>query len=446
MQRLIARATGVAALALAALLTGPAAAQAKTEIEFWHAMEGARGEAVEALVEQFNESQPAFEVKAVYKGSYPEVQRSAMAAYRQKKAPHVIQAHDAATLSMIESDTIIPVHRLMRQQRIAVDWNDFIEAVTGYYSKRGKLYSMPFNVSTAILYYNKEAFAKAGLDDKPPATWQEVEAASKRILATGAARCGFTTGGSPSWDLLENIFPWHDQPFATNQNGYTGLDTRLLINSDFGRMHVGALSRWHQENIFVSGGWEGRSERFINGDCAMLIESSGSIGNFRRTLAFDWGTGSPPHWGPPYPKANTLLGGATLWVMRGREYADYKGVAQFLKFIAEPRQQMWWAVATGFVPITRTAFRQLEESGFYRKNPEQGTAVNQLLNARPTVNSRGIRLGNYVEVREAIELELQNVYEGKKSVSDGLDAAVRRGNAILREFSITHGASHQGEI
>jgi sn-glycerol 3-phosphate transport system substrate-binding protein len=277
-------------------------------------------------------------------------------------------------------------------------------------------------------------------------TWQDVETVSRKILASGAAKCGFTTGGSPSWDLLENIFPWHDQPFATNQNGYTGIDTRLLINSDFGRMHVGALARWHQENLFISGGWEGKSERFINGDCAMIVEESGSIGNFKQALKFDWGTGPLPHWGSPYRKANTILGGATLWVLKGREPADYKGVAQFLKFVAEPRQQIWWAVTTGFVPITKTAFKSLQDDSFYKNNPEQSTAMGQLLNAKTTATSRGMRLGNYVRVREAIELELENIYDGKKSVKEGLDAAVLRGNAILREFSVNHGAAPQGEI
>jgi sn-glycerol 3-phosphate transport system substrate-binding protein len=445
-QSLVIGTISVVAISALALLVGAADAQAKTEIQFWHAMQGARGEALETLVKQFNESQGEFEVKAVYKGTYPEVQKSAMAAYRQKSAPHIVQAHDAATLSMILSDAIVPVYRLMKQQQVAVNWDDFIETITGYYSKDGRLYSMPFNVSTAILYYNKDTFRKAGLGDKPPASWQDVETVSRKILASGAAKCGFTTGGSPSWDLLENIFPWHDQPFATNQNGYTGLDTRLLINSNFGRMHVGALARWHQEGLFISGGWEGKSERFINGDCAMIVEESGTIGNFKQTLKFDWGTGQLPHWGPPYAKANTILGGTTLWVMRGREPADYRGVAQFMKFIVEPHQQMWWAVTTGFVPITRTAFKSLEDSGFYKQNPEQWTAMGELLNAKATVNSRGLRLGNYVRVREAIEQELENIYAGKKTVKEGLDAAVLRGNAILREFSVSNGAAPQGEI
>jgi len=446
MKRRVARAMVPVAVAALALLGRAAEAQTRTEISFWHAMQGARGEAIEALVKEFNQSQREFEVKAVYKGTYPELLSAVKAAYQLKHPPHIVQVFDVGTQSMILSDDIVPIHRLMRQQRIEVDWGDFLEVITGYYSKGGKLYSMPFNVSSPILYYNKDAFRKAGLPDAPPVTWPAVEAASRKILASGAARCGFTTGGSPSWDLLENVFPWHGQPFATNENGYTGLDTRLLINSDFGLMHVGALARWHAEKIFSYGGHEGTSEQFVNGDCAMIVEESGSIGNFKETLAFDWGTGPLPHWGPPYPKQNTILGGATLWVLRGRDPADYKGAAQFMKFLAEPRRQMWWAATTGFVPVTQAALDGLKEQSFYQQDPDQWTAMSELLHARPTPNSRGLRLGNYARVRDAIEIELVNILEGRKTVKEGLDSAVERGNAILRQFAVTHGAAASGAI
>jgi sn-glycerol 3-phosphate transport system substrate-binding protein len=306
---------------------------------------------------------------------------------------------------------------------------------------------MPFNVSTAILYYNKDVFRKAGLPDTPPPSWPAVEAASRQILAAGAASCGFTTT-SPAWTLLENTFPWHEQPFATNENGHTGLDTKLLINSAFGQMHVGALARWQQERLFYFGGHEGGrpNTKFADGECAMGLQSSAFIGDFKRSLPFAWGTGPLPHWGPPYPKASTSLGGATLWVLRGHEPGDDKGVAQFLKFLTEPRQQQWWASTTGFVPITRTAFQNLDEGFFYKQNPDQWTALSTLLNGTPTPTSRGPRLGNYVEVRTAIELELENIFTGKKTVKAGLDAAVTRGNAILRQFGVTHGAAASGEI
>jgi sn-glycerol 3-phosphate transport system substrate-binding protein len=433
-------------LAALALIGGICSAQARTEIIFWHAMDGQLGDAVSELVKQFNQSQPEFEVKAMYKGTYAEVQASAMSAYRQKASPHIAQVYEVGTLSMMLSDAIVPVQRLLHQQGIEPNWGDFMETVTGYYAKEGKLASMPFNASTAILYYNKDIFRKAGLGDTPPTTWQAVEVASKAILASGAASCGFTTSW-PSWTLLENTFAWHDQPFATNQNGYSGLDTKLLINGDFGLMHVGAIAAWQKERIFSYGGrLEEADNKFINRDCAMLLQSSGSMGSLKKTLTFNWGTGQLPHWGAPYAKANSILGGATLWVMRGHAVASYKGVAQFLSFVAEPAQQSAWAATTGYLPITRLAVKSLEEQDFYRKNPEQWTGVSQLLNDKPSLMSRGLRLGNYTQVRQAIEMELESIFAGKKTVKEGLDAAVLRGNAILRQFGVSHGAAGQGEI
>jgi len=444
----VTRAIGMAVFAAFALLCGVADAQARTEISFWHGLESKNREALDALVERFNQSQGEVEVKAVFKGTYPEVMAAAMAAaHRSKTPPHIVQVYEVGTQSMIMSDAIVPVHRLMQQQKVAVDWSDFVESITGYYSTDGRLYSMPFNVSTPILYYNKDIFRKAGLPDKPPATWPDVESASRRILATGAAKCGFTTP-SPSWVLLENTFAWHDQPFATNKNGYAGLDTRLLINSDFGRMHIGALVRWQKENIFVYTGRQGQPNNlFVDGECAMVLQSSASMGDFRNLLNFDWGTGQLPHWGPPYRKTNTILGGATLWVMRGHNSTDDKAVAQFLKFITDTAQQKAWAAATGYLPVTKSAIKDQVDAGFYQQNPEQWTGMSQLLNASPTPNSLGLRLGNYVQVREStIEFELESIFTGRKSVKEGLDDAVRRGNAILRQFGVTHGAAASGGI
>jgi sn-glycerol 3-phosphate transport system substrate-binding protein len=429
------RAAAVVAVAMLILLGGAAAAQAKTEIHFWHAMGGQLGETVNELVKQFNQSQAEYEVKPLNKGTYPEVLTSAIAAYRQKNPPHIVQVFEVGTQTMLLSGAIIPTWELMKQQEIAVNWDDFIGPVTGYYSKDGKLYSMPFNSSTPILYYNKDAFKKARLAaDKPPARWKEVEDASRKILAAGAAKCGFTTSW-PSWTMLENTFAWHNQPFATNDNGYKGLDTKLLINSDFGQMHIGALARWQTENVYSYGGRMGQPEpKFINGECAMVVASSALIGGFKKSVKFDWGTGPLPHWSV-YRKQNTIVGGATLWVMKGQKATDYKGVARFMKFLAEPHQQMWWAVTTGYVPITKTAVKNLEEGYFFKKNPEQWTAMSTLLHATPTPNSLGIRLGNFVQIRDGIEAELENIFAGKKTAKEGLDAAVAKGNEILKEFA-----------
>ena len=413
----------------------PTPVLARTEIHFWHAMGGQLGETVNALVKQFNESQSEWEVKPLQKGTYPETLTAAIAAYRQKNPPHIVQVFDVGTQTMMLSGAIYPVSQLMKEHEIRIDWNDFIRPVTGYYSKDGQLYSMPFNSSSPILYYNKDAFKKAGLDpEKPPTTWKQVGEFAKKILAAGAAKCGFTTSW-PSWTMLENTFPWHDQPFATNQNGYTGLDTKLLINGEFGMKHIGQVAAWQKEGIYSYGGRMGQPDpKFINGDCAMLIQSSAVIGGFKKSLKFAWGTGQLPHWGPPYKKQNAIVGGATLWVMRGQKAADYKGVAQFFKFLAEPHQQMWWHVTTGYLAISHAALKNLEAAYHFKKYPEQWTAFSQL-SAKPTANSQGIRLGNFVQIRDAIETEMENIFAGKKTAKQGLDDAVAKGDEILKEFA-----------
>jgi len=425
-------------IAMLAVMLLPTASWAKTEIQFWHAMGGQLGETVNELVKQFNQSQSEYEVKALNKGTYPEVLTGAIAAYRQKNPPHIVQVFDVGTQTMLLSGAILPVFQLLKEQEIPVNWADFIKPVTGYYSKDGNLYSMPFNSSSPILFYNKDAFKKAGLDPaKPPATWKQVGEFSQKILKAGAAKCGFTTSW-PSWTMLENTFPWHDQPFATNQNGYKGLDTKLLINGEFGVKHIGQLADWQKEGVYSYGGRQGQPDpKFINGDCAMLIQSSAVIGNFKKSLKFAWTTGQLPHWGPPYKKQNTVVGGATLWVMKGQKAADYKGVAQFMKFIAEPHQQMWWHVTTGYLPITHTAIKNLEAAYHFKNNPEQWTALSQL-SATPTPNSLGHRLGNFAQIRDAIEGELEIVFAGRKSAKEGLDAAVAKGNEILKEFAATN--------
>ena len=446
----------VAALALV-LASGPAHAQGKTEIHWWHAMTGQLGEALVTLARQFNESQGEYEIKPLNKGSYPETLTSAIAAYRQKNPPHIVQVFEVGTQTMMLSGAVYPVWELMRDNEVKIDWNDFIKPVVGYYTKDGQLYSMPFNSSTPIFYYNKEAFRKAGLDpEKAPRTWQEVEANAKKIIGAGAAKCGFSTGW-PSWTMVENMHATHDQPFATKNNGFGGVEgVELLINREFGQKHIGAMAAWQKDNIYSYGGRAGTADpKFVNGDCAMYVQSSALIGGFTRGVKFDWGTGELPHWGAPYKKATSIIGGATLWVLKGKPQREYRGVAKFLEFLARPEQQMWWHVNTGYLAISNTAVKNLEQGYHFVRNPKQYTAFAQLTGLPPTApraladkkaapakaervatpNSQGLRLGNFVQIRDAIESEMENIFAGKKSAKQGLDDAVAKSNGLLKEFA-----------
>ncbi|MBI2206740.1 MAG: sn-glycerol-3-phosphate ABC transporter substrate-binding protein UgpB [Candidatus Rokubacteria bacterium] len=446
--------------ALAVLAATPAVSFAKTDIHFWHALSGQLGEALEAQAKEFNASQSDYEVKPLRKGSYSETMTAAIAAYRQKNPPHIVQVFEVGTQTMMLSGAIYPVYELMQQHEIRINWDDFIKPVVGYYTKDGKLYSMPYNSSTPILYYNKTAFKKAGLDpEKPPKTWQDVEAFSKKIMGTGGAKCGFTTAW-PSWVQVENMHATHDQPFATKANGFGGVEgVELLINREFGVKHIGQLAKWQKEGIFSYGGRAGVADpKFVNGECAIYMHSSALIGSFTKNVKFDWGTGGLPHWGAPYKKATSIIGGATLWILKGKPQPEYRGVAKFLEFLAKPENQMAWHVNTGYLAVSNTAVRNLEQGYHFVKNPKQYTAFAQLTGLPPTPpaamagkkaapakpervstpNSQGLRLGNFVQIRDAIEAELENVFGGKKTAKQGLDDAVARSNNLLKEFAATH--------
>ena len=460
MARLIRRCSVLFVACALVLTSAPAHAQGKTEIHWWHALTGQLSDALVTLAKQFNESQGEYEIKPLNKGGYAETLTASIAAYRQKNPPHIVQVFEVGTQTMMLSGAVYPVWELMRDNEIKIDWNDFIKPVVGYYTKDGKLYSMPFNSSTPIFYYNKEAFKKAGLDpEKAPKTWPEVEASAKKILAAGAAKCGFSTAW-PSWIQLENLHATHDQPFATKNNGFGAVDgVELLINRELGVKHIGQMAAWQKDNIFSYGGRAGAADpKFINGDCAMYMHSSALIGGFTRGVKFDWGTAELPHWGAPYKKATSIIGGATLWVLKGKPQKEYRGVAKFLEFLAKPEQQMWWHVNTGYLAISNTALRNLEQGYHFVRNPKQYTAFAQLTGLPPTppaamkdkkgpppkaervatANSQGLRLGNFVQIRDAVESELENIFAGKKTAKQGLDDAVAKSNTLLKEFAATN--------
>lgn len=425
----------VVVFVLAALLAGSGLASARVQIDFWMSMSGPLGETVEALVQKFNESQDEYEVRAFFRGAYAESMTAAIAAYRAGNPPHILQVYEVGTVTMLLSGAVYPVYQLMEDYGMDINWDDFIPAVLGYYLHDGKLYSLPFNSSTPILYYNKDIFAAAGLDpERPPQTWQELEEVSRKVLEAGAARYGFTTGW-PCGYLLENTLAWHGVPFATLNNGFDGLEAELLLNEGFALEHMERLAKWHEEDIFRYGGrGDAANWIFLGGDAAMMIHSSALISTMKQS-GLNWGATYLPHYGDPYPKTNTIVGGATLWVMKGHSPEEYRGVAEFLKFVSQPEQQAWWHQQTGYVPISIPASELLEAQGHFEREPYQKIAIEQLNWSEPTPITRGIRLGNFLEVRNVIEGEMENIFGGRTSVKEGMDNAVQKGNELLKEFA-----------
>jgi len=426
----------VAALALAA---GATSAHAVTEIQWWHAMTGANNDRVNAFAKRFNESQKDYHVNAVFKGSYPEAMAAAIAAFRSGNAPHILQVFEVGTATMMNArGAVKPVYEVMADAGEKFDPKAYIPAVAGYYTNtKGQMLSFPFNSSTTVFFYNKDAFQKAGLDpNQPPVTWQAVVAAAAKLKAAGVS-CPFTTGWQ-SWVQLESFSAWHNLPFATEQNGFAGKDPKLVFNGPVQVRHIGNMQDWLKKGYFVYAGRKNEPEaKFYSGECAMLTSSSAAYGTIKQNAKFQWTASTLPYYadvqGAPQ---NTIIGGASLWVMGGKSKDEYKGVAKFLTFLSQPDIQAEWHQATGYLPITMAAYELTKKSGFYEKNPGSDVSVQQMI-VKTTNNSRGIRLGNFVQIRDVIDEELENVWSGKKDAKTALDDAVKRGNDLIDRFAKT---------
>jgi sn-glycerol 3-phosphate transport system substrate-binding protein len=423
------------AVALAAAFALPAA-HAQVEVQWWHSMGGALGEWVNDLAKDFNASQKDYKVTPTFKGSYPESMTAGIAAYRAGNAPHIIQIFEVGTATMMASKgAIVPVGKVMTDAGLKFDPSVYVPAVAGYYTApNGQMLSFPFNSSTPVFHYNKDAFKAAGLDaEKPPTTWPEVALAAAKLKASGH-KCPFTTSWV-SWTQLESFSAWHNVLYATKNNGFGGLDTRLAFNSPLHVRHIENLANMAKGGLFVYKGRDNAADAtFVSGECAMITGSSALAGNVKRNGKFAYGIGTLPYY-PDVPGTpqNTVIGGASLWVMAGKKPEEYKAVAAFFNYLSKPEVAAASHQRTGYLPVTKAAFDLTEKSGFYKKNPGYDVSVNQMIR-KTTDKSRGVRLGNFLQIRTIVDEELEGVWRGAKQPKEALDMAVKRGNEQLERF------------
>jgi sn-glycerol 3-phosphate transport system substrate-binding protein len=427
-----------AALVAAAIaLAAASPAYAVTEVAWWHAMSGQLGRQLEKLAADFNATQTEYRIVPSYKGNYTETVTAAIFAFRSRGQPAIVQVNEIGTATMMAAKgATYPVFELMRDEAEAFSPTAYLPAITGYYTDiAGNMLSFPFNASTPILYYNKDLFRAAGLDPEvAPKTWPEVGAAAKRLRAAGAA-CGFTTAW-PSWVHIENFSAYHNLPIATKANGLGGLDAVLTFNNPLTVRNIAQLADWQTTKVFdYSGRATSAEPRFQNGECGIFIGSSATRADIRANSKFEIGYGMLPYWpGVEGAPQNTIIGGATLWVLRDRPREEYKGVAKFFAFLSKPEVQAAWHQNTGYLPITRAAFDLTRAQGFYDRNPGAAISIEQMTLKPPTENSRGLRLGSFVLIRDVIDDELEQAFSGKKPAQAALDSAVERGNRLLRQF------------
>jgi sn-glycerol 3-phosphate transport system substrate-binding protein len=427
----------VVALTVAALVSAPTpgAAQPPVKITLWHAMGGARYEAItKDIAAGFNKANPSYVIEPLYTGSYAETVTKAIAAIRAGSPPHIVQVFEVGTQTMLDSGAIIPVQDLVKGSEI--NFGDYIEPILNYYRVGGKLASMPFNSSTAIIYYNKDVFQKAGLDpSKPPATYQEVEAMGRKIVASGAARAAITFGW-PSW-MLEQAHAMSNRPYADHDNGRNGRATRVLFNEPFGAEVLGRWKRWADEKLLAYGGREyAPNKAFLSGEVAMLMQSTSQVTTIEKAAKFPVGTGFLPRI-EGQPAGRSVIGGASLWVLKGsgRSAQELDAIVKFFKFVALPDETGRWHMDTGYFPATKAAVELLRKQEWFVKHPNHETAFRQIQEGLDTPNTRGVLLGNFVQIRNITDTAIEKALSGTLTPKESLDEAAREANKLLDEYN-----------
>ena len=423
-------AAGIAAFALPA--------SAKTELQWWHAMGGNLGETVNTIAENYNASQDSYVIIPTYKGGYEDTMTAGIAAFRAKQQPHILQVFDAGAATIINAPgATIPVADLMQEYGQGFNIEDYIEGVRYFYADSdGKMIGMPFNASTPLLYYNKEAFAKAGVAN-PPATWEEFEAIAPKLKDAGYT--ALAQSHSP-WILSENFHSRHNLQLATGNNGYDSTDVEILYNNDSMKMHWGKMKEWLDDGHygFYGRAWGDNQDAFVQKKVAMWMGSSGSFGGLKKSTDFEFGTTFLPYWKSVIdePKG-TFIGGAALFAMSGKSDAENKGTADFFSYMTNPENQVFWHKATGYVPITTAAYDMAKQEGYYNKSPDAEIGILQL--SQPGGEwTKGYRLGYYVQIREVMYSKFDNIFSGKSSVDEAFAEMTAESNKLLARFAATY--------
>lgn len=427
-------------ISVAASLALTTAATAQTEIELWHAMGGALGETVNQMVENFNASQDEVQLTPVFKGSYEETLTAGIAAFRAGEQPNIMQVFDAGAATVIGAEgATIPVQDLLSENGVAFDIEDYISGVRYFYADSdGKMIGMPFNSSSPIMYYNVDALEAAGVS--APKTWEEFQ----ETTAPALAKAGYIPLAQSHlpWIFTENFHSRHNLPFATNDNGYDGLDTKILVNNDAIKAHFTALSDWKENGLFewYGTGWGDNQTPFEEGKVAIWLGSSGSFGGLaKKDLGFDFSATFMPYWEAVTTEpTQTFIGGAALFAMSGHSAEENAATAKFFEYLSSPETQVFWHKETGYVPITEAAYDMAKAQGYYNEQPAAEVGIQQLsLDAGD--NTRGYRMGFYVQIRDVMNREYGRILTGETSVEDAFQNIETEANQLLARFAKTQG-------
>ncbi|WP_051405068.1 ABC transporter substrate-binding protein [Bacillus cihuensis] len=401
------------------------------EVSFWHAMSGSGQEAIEDVVNDFNESQDKYIVKPEFQGSYEELLPKFRSVGGTKDAPAIVQTYEIGTKYMIDSGYIEPVQSFI--DRDNYDINQLEANILNYYKLDDKLYSMPFNSSTPVLLYNKEAFKEAGLDaENPPKTFNEIKEAAAALTkknGSNTERFGFSmlTYG---W-FFEELVATQGGLFVNNDNGRSDQATEATFNSEEGLRVFNLLNDLNNAGHFGNFGtnWDDIRAAFQTGKVAMYMDSSAGVTDTIKNAPFDVGVGFIPY-ADETERQGVVIGGASLWMSKGISEANQEAAWEFMKYLQTPEAQAKWHVATGYFAINPAAYDEQIVKDKWAESPQLKVTVDQLQATIPSVATQGALISVFPEARQQVVTALENLYQGGNPKEE-LDKAVEATNKAI---------------
>ncbi|WAL63218.1 ABC transporter substrate-binding protein [Amycolatopsis cynarae] len=412
----------------------------EVDITFWHAMSGTNGQTLQRLVDQFNQqNQGRIKVTLNYKGQYD----TALAAYKNASAqqrPDLMQMYDIGTRYMIDSKTVVPMQSFIDVDHY--DVSDIQPNIAGYYTVDKKLYSMPFNTSMPLLYVNREAFTKAGLDpDKPPATLDEITAAARKIKETPGETVQYGFGATLYGWFVEQWNAVADQALCDADNGRTGRVSKVNLANDT----TVKLVQWWQQMVGeglamkLDSNTDNGDNAFNSGTVAMALESTGSLGGFVKGAAaaknpFTVSTGFYPKVGAG-DTGGPIIGGASLWVMHKDDTAKERAAWELVRYLASAQTQVAWHTSTGYFPISKAALTDPADQQWVGQKPQFATAIRQLQGTKLTYATQGCSVGEMPDIRKDVENALQAAVLQGQDAKQALGTATDTANKQIADYN-----------
>lgn len=416
-----------------------------TRVDFWHSMAGdIGGKAIPQMVNEFNASQEKCYIVYTYQGSYDDSLNKLKAGLQSNDVPTIVQLYDIGTRLMVDLDVVQPVQDFIDAE--GYDVSDLEANVLAYYTVNGKQYSMPFNSSTPILYYNKDMFKAAGLDpEKPPRTFAEFTEAARALTKQNAD--GTTTYGGAfaiyGW-FFEQFLAVSGAEYVNNGNGRDALATAATFNSPEG---VAIMDWWKanlDEGITTNFGRPTVDTRnaFLAGQIAMFIDSTAVLRGMMDSTAgkFEIGTGYLPRPNEEaYEKSGTIIGGGSLWLLKDRPEAEKACGWEFVKFMASAPQQAYWQTMSGYFPIRKAAYEEPLATEWMAKYPPFTTAIDQLHAAPNNRFTNGGLIGVFPTARQTIEGAIEEILSGTLTSQEALDKAAQTVTDAIVEYNLSMG-------